>query len=123
MYADPAGDAPLITSLLIKHRAGMQDFENLEKDQQAIFQMQVGSLINHVETARRLLERNLLPDSYSDVTEDILQMVLSTKGGLQYWEFDSKFTPDGEERLRKVKASERAVPTWESAFPWWQDGG
>ena len=102
-------------------RAGMQDFEKLDKNQKAIFQLQVGSLINHLETARRLADRKLLPDSYSDVTEDILQSILSTRGGLQYWEFDSKFTPDGDERMRKAKSSDRSIPSWQTAFPWWQD--
>jgi hypothetical protein len=91
----------------------------LSKDQQVIFQMQVGSLVNHLETAQNLARRGLLPESCAQVTEDLMVMVLATQGGLQYWEADSQATPNGEERLRMVKAPKRPTPKWSELFPWW----
>ena len=102
-------------------RSGLHSFDGLSQDQQAIFQMQVGSLVNHLETALRLAERGLLPSSFDAIAEDMLVMVLSTKGGLQYWELDSKATPGGEERLRRVKSPTRPTPTFDELFPWWRE--
>jgi hypothetical protein len=101
-------------------RNGFDDFNTLDKNQQVIFQMQVGSLVNHLETAQSLAGRGLLPASYGQVTEDLMVMVLATKGGLQYWEADSKATPNGEERLHMVKAPKRPTPLWSELFPWWE---
>ena len=100
-------------------RPGLHDFHGLNRDQQAVFHMQVGSLVNHLELGIRLVDRGLLPSSFDEIAEDHLVMLLSTKGGLQYWEIDSKGTPEGEELLKRVKSPKRPTPTFDELFPWW----
>jgi len=102
-------------------RSGFHSFDDLNQNQQVIFQMQVGSLVNHLQTALQLTERRLLPNSFEAIAEDLLVMILSTKGGLQYWEIDSKATPGGEERLRRVKTPDHPTPTFDELFPWWRE--
>lgn len=101
-------------------RAGMEDFLSLDRDSQVIFHMHVGSLVNQLETAKRLVEAGLLPQSFGETTENVMTMILGTKGGLQYWELDSQATPDGGERHRLIRTEGRSVPAWNSLFPWWR---
>ncbi len=102
-------------------RSGLRDFHSLDRDKQVTFHMHVGSLVNQLETAQRLVKGRLLPGSFGETTEDLMAMILSTKGGLQYWELDSQATPEGDERLKFVKAPTRSVPSWDSLFPWWKE--
>ncbi len=101
-------------------RSGMEDFLSLDRDKQVIFHMHVGSLVNQLETAKQLVAAGLLPRSFGETTEDLMAMILSTKGGLQYWELDSQATPGGGERLRLIREGSRSVPAWNSLFPWWR---
>ena len=100
-------------------RSGFDDFHALAPDQQAVFQMQVGSIVNHLTTGRRLAERGLLPKAFGDTVEDLLVAILSTKGGMQYWEYDAKGTPEGDDIMRRVQSPQRPTPKFDELFPWW----
>jgi hypothetical protein len=98
---------------------GFVDFNRLKDAEKATFHMQVGSLVNHCLTAKHLHERGLLPEETANTAEDLMVMVLSTKGGLDYWTVDANATPDGAEALDLVKNPTRPVPRWNELFPWW----
>ena len=100
-------------------RSGLHDFHALTRDQQVVFQMQVGSVVNHLDLARRLAARGLLPKPHSEIAEDFLVMILSTKGGMQYWEYDAQGTPEGDELLQLAKSPRRPTPKLDELFPWW----
>ena len=100
-------------------RAGLQDFDSLDKTQQAIFHMRVGSLINLWLLAGELCSKNLLSDTYNDGCTDFVVSILSTPGGLSYWKRDAKATPRGEELLEMVLSDDRDVPPFDQLLPWW----
>ncbi len=81
--------------------------------------MRVGSLVNHWLLAEELSARNLMAKEISDEVSKVVVAVLSTPGGLQYWEHDSKATPRGEELLRMVKEARGQQPSWTELMPWW----
>ena len=101
-------------------RQGFADFGSLSNNEQVVFQMQVGSLINHLLVAQDLAQQGLLPSSYTKTTNDMLVQVLATQGGLQYWEIDAKATPDGEALLQDVRNRASEVQHWDDLFPWWK---
>lgn len=82
--------------------------------------MQVGSLVNHLDLGRRLIERGLLPASSSQPCEDFLVMVVSTKGGMQYFEYDMQTTADGSALMQLIKSPPRLTRTLDEVFPWWE---
>jgi len=101
-------------------RRGFKSFNDLDKSGQAIFQAKVGSIVNHWILAEQLAEKDLISD---DIVEEITRTViaiLSTPGGIEYWEYDSKATPGGEELLLRVKKEAGLSPNWAELFPWWQ---
>ena len=98
---------------------GFRSFNNLSKSDKAIFQMRIGTFVNHWLLAQELSEKNLLAKEISDEMSKIVVAVLSTSGGLQYWEYDSKATPRGEELLKIVKESMGQQPTFTELMPWW----
>jgi len=102
-------------------RRGFSDFNSLSDNDQVVFQMQVGSLVNHLLTAQDLAQQGLLPPSYTKTTSDMLIQVLGTKGGLQYWEADSKATPEGEALFDEVRNRASEVQHWDALFPWWKN--
>jgi hypothetical protein len=102
-------------------RSGFRDFDGLDKRQQAIFHMRIGVLVNHWVLARKLRDKNLIPDSlYSDAT-DFLVSVLSTPGGLQYWRRDAEATPHGKDLLDLAQRGQGRLPPITELLPWWGD--
>jgi len=103
-------------------RAGLQDFNGLDKRQQAIFHMRIGVLANHWVLARQLKDKRLIPESlYQDVS-DFMVSVLSTPGGLQYWERDAEATPHGKELLELIRSGQGRLPPVTELLPWWGHG-
>ena len=100
-------------------RQGFGSFDGLTKSDQAIFQMRVGGLVNHWLLARQLSEKGLLAPKLSTEIHKLVVAALSTPGGLEYWEYDSKTTPDGVELLETVKETQGKQPTWIELMPWW----
>jgi len=100
-------------------RQGFGSFNGLPKPDQAIFQMRVGSLVNHWLLANQLSEKGLLAPRISAEMHELVIAALSTPGGLEYWEYDSKTTPDGVELLETVKERQGKQPTWIELMPWW----
>ena len=100
-------------------RSGFHDFHALTPDQQAVFQMQVGSVVNQLLTGQRLAAHGLLPASYGETIEDLQVMILSTRSGMQYWEHDAQGTPDGEDLLQQVRSPRRPTPKFDELYPWW----
>ena len=100
-------------------RAGFADFHGLPKNHQALFHMRIGAIVNHWLVADELCEKGLLPpDLYEDCTSFIISL-LSTRGGLQYWELDAGLTPKGQELLTLIKSGERAIVPIDELLPWW----
>ena len=55
-----------------------------------------------------------------DEVEKITISVLSTNGGLEYWEHDSKVTPGGAELLELAREAKGKVPNFGELIPWWK---
>ena len=51
-----------VESTMVAIRKGMADFDALSKNEQAVFQMQVGALVNHCMTAEQLWQRRLIAE-------------------------------------------------------------
>ena len=100
-------------------RSGFQDFDGLGKRHQAIFHMRVGALVNHWVLARQLSDKGLIPQSLYDDATDFLVSILSTPGGLQYWERDAGATPHGKELLDLVHRGQGRLPPVTELLPWW----
>ena len=100
-------------------RQGFGSFNGLPKPDQAIFQIRVGSLVNHWLLANQLSEKGLLAPRISAEMHELIIAALSTPGGLEYWEYDSKTTPDGVKLLETVKERQGKQPTWIDLMPWW----
>jgi len=100
-------------------RRGFLSFNNLDKSGQAIFQAKVGSIVNHWILAEQLSDKGLLSDEIINEINHTVIAILSTPGGIEYWEHDSKATPGGEELLLTVKAQAGNKPNWIELFPWW----
>lgn len=102
-------------------RRGFGGFERLSKNEQAIFHMRVGALVNHWILAKQLHRKALLSSELVEQITDAVVAVLSTKGGLEYWEHDAHVTPGGLELLNLVKSGDRKVPSWDQLLPWWAE--
>jgi len=100
-------------------RNGFRDFDGLSKNEKAIFHMRVGSLVNQLVLAKQLNEKALLSSEILEEITDVVVAVLSTRGGLQYWERDAHATPGGLELLDLVKSGKRQVPSFDVLLPWW----
>jgi hypothetical protein len=105
------------TTLAIRN--GFGSFNTLSKSEQAIFQARVGSIVNHWILATELASKGLISPNLVDEVSKIVISILSTPGGLEYWEHDSKATPGGAELLRAVKEQAGQNPTWTELMPWW----
>ena len=91
----------------------------LNKSEQAIFHARVGSIVNHWFLATKLAAKELISADVVDEVYKIVISILSTPGGLEYWEHDSKLMPGGAELLRTVKEQAGQNPTWTELLPWW----
>jgi hypothetical protein len=100
-------------------RAGLNDFDQLSKSQQAIFHMRVGAMVNHWALAGSLYDKGLISKELSDRCTEFVLSVLATPGGLQYWEKDADTTPRGPELLALLKSGERSIPPISDVMPWW----
>ena len=100
-------------------REGFGSFSRLDKTDQALFQMKVSQLVNHWLLARKLEEKGLLDPKLTEEVHKVVIAVLSTPGGLEYWEYDAKATVDGIELLAEIRASRGEVPSWIDLMPWW----
>lgn len=100
-------------------RNGFGSFNALRKSDQAIFQARVGSIVNHRILAAELASKGLISPDIVDEVNKIVISILSTPGGLEYWEHDSKATPGGAELLQTVKEQAGRNPTWTELMPWW----
>ena len=100
-------------------RNGFGSFNTLSKSDRAIFQARIGSVVNHWILAKKLSQKGLIS---SDIVEEVNRIViamLSTPGGLEYWEHDSKATPGGIELLTIIKEQAGRAPNWIELMPWW----
>ena len=100
-------------------RNGFGSFNTLSKSDKAIFQARIGSIVNHWILAKQLSQKGLIS---SDIVEEVNKIViamLSTPGGLEYWEHDSKATPGGIELLTMIKEQAGRAPNWIELMPWW----
>ena len=100
-------------------RRGFGSFHGLSKTDQATFQMKVGQLVNHWVLARQLEEKKLLDPKLTSEIYKVVIAVLSTPGGLQYWEHDAKATPHGLELLSAIREGIGENPSWIELMPWW----
>lgn len=100
-------------------REGFATFKGLSKDDQALFHMRVGALVNQLVLAESLSARGLLGKRLSDEIRKLTISVLSTDGGLQYWEYDSKATPRGLQLLDTVKQARGKQLSITELLPWW----
>ena len=102
-------------------RQGFSDFNSLSNNDQVVFHMQVGSLVNHLMTGMNLAKRGLLPENHGEKASDLLAQILGTKGGMQYWELDAHATPNGEAVLQMVREKASELRLWNDLFPWWKE--
>ena len=99
-------------------RKGFRSFNNLSKHEQALFHVRIGTIINQWLLAQQLAERNLIPDEIPTEASKFVVAILSTPGGLEYWEHDSKATPRGDELLDMAKRSVGEQPNILDVLPW-----
>ena len=99
-------------------RKGFRSFESLSKHEQAVFHVRLGTLINQWLLAQQLAESGLIPDEIPIEASKFVVAILSTPGGLEYWEYDSKATPRGDELLEKAKSSVGEQPNILEILPW-----
>lgn len=101
-------------------RMGFHNFGELGKAEQALFQSRVGALINQLLLAEELSKKNLLSQEIADEVKKLTIAVLTTDGGLEYWEHDSKLTPGGQELLALAKELKGEQPNITELIPWWR---
>ena len=101
-------------------RKGFHNFGELGKAEKALFQSRVGALINQDFLAEELCRKNLLSQEIADEVKKITIAVLTTDGGLEYWEHDSKVTPKGPELLALAKELKGKEPNFTELLPWWR---
>jgi hypothetical protein len=99
-------------------RKGFRSFNSLSKHEQAIFHARIGVIVNQWLLAQQLAERNLIPDEIPTEASKFVVAILSTPGGLEYWEHDSKATPRGDELLDMAKRSLGEQPNIVEVLPW-----
>ncbi len=102
-------------------RSGFRDFDQLSKSQQAIFHMRIGAMVNHWVLAGNLSDKGLLSKDLSDRCTDFVLSVLSTPGGMQYWEKDAYATPRGPELLALLKSGKQSISPISDVMPWWSE--
>jgi hypothetical protein len=100
-------------------RQGFGSFNQLDKTDQATFHMKVGPLVNHWLLARQLEAKGLLDPKLTAEIHKVVISVLTTSGGLEYWEHDAEATPDGPELLAEVRERRGREPSWVELMPWW----
>ena len=110
-----------IESTIVAIRRGLLDFDALSKNEQAIFQMQVGALVNHCMLAERLWQRRLIAEETREAAIDVLARILGTKGGRRYWKLDAQASPQAPALMREIET--RSPKPWDELFPWWRDDG
>ncbi len=76
-------------------------------------------MANHWVLADQLRSKGLLGEEIYDEATNVVVAVLSTPGGMQYWERDSAATPRGAWLLNHVKSNPDGVPMITELFPWW----
>lgn len=101
-------------------RRGFSDFNGLKPHEQALFQAKIGAIVNHMILGKNLSSRNLLSKEIADEIEKIAISILSTDGGLEYWEHDSKATPGGAEILELARKAKVESPSWTDLIPWYK---
>ena len=106
---------------MIAVRKGLRDFDGLSKNEQVLFQMQVGALINHCMVADQLWRRRLISEETREAAIDVLARILRTPGGQRYWELDAQASPEVPALMREI--GERSPEPWDELFPWWRDEG
>jgi hypothetical protein len=100
-------------------RNGFGSFNSLSKSDQALFQARVGSTVNHWILAKGLSQKGLISSDIMEEVNKIVIAILSTPGGLEYWEHDSKATPGGDDLLMRVKEQIGRAPNFIEMMPWW----
>lgn len=100
-------------------REGLNDFEHLPKPKQALFHMRIGAIVNHWVLAGELQEKGLIRAGLFEDCTDFVVSLLSSPGGLQYWERDAEMTPRGNELLELIKSGQRDVLPIGEILPWW----
>ncbi len=81
-------------STMIAIRKGLKDVDALSKNEQVVFQMQVGALVNHCMVAEHLWRRRLIAEETREAAVDVLARILRTPGGRRYWELDMQASPE-----------------------------
>ena len=76
-------------------------------------------LVNHWLLARQLEAKGWLDPKLTEEIHKIVIAVLSTPGGLEYWQHDAEATPDGIELLAAIRENNGDAPTWIEMMPWW----
>lgn len=99
-------------------RKGLRSFRSLSKHEQTVFHVRIGKVINQWLLAQQLAESGLIPDEIPGEASKFVIAILSTPGGLEYWEHDSKATPRGDELLEKAKRSVGEQPNILEILPW-----
>lgn len=100
-------------------RQGFGSFNGLNKNDQAAFHMKIGPLVNHWLLARQLQSKGLLDPKLTEEIHKVVIAVLSTPGGLEYWQHDAKATPGGMELLATIRNRKSDEPSWIELMPWW----
>ena len=100
-------------------RNGFGGFETLNKTDQAIFHMKIGAIVNHWFLARQLGSKGLIDARIPKKFNGLVIAILSTPGGLEYWEHDAQASPDGIELLAQVRENQGELPSWIEMMPWW----
>ncbi len=99
-------------------RKGFRSFDSLSKHEQAVFHVRIGTMINQWLLAQQLAESGLIPDEIPIEASKFVVAILTTPGGLEYWEHDSKATPRGDELLDMAKRSIGEQPNIVEILPW-----
>jgi hypothetical protein len=110
-----------VESTMTAIRRGLRDFDSLSKNEQAIFHLQVGALVNHCMAAEQLWQRRLIAEATREAAVDLLARILSTPGGRRYWELDVQASPTSPTLMAEIEA--RSPEPWDGLFPWWRDDG
>ncbi len=81
--------------------------------------MRIGAIVNHWLVVGELRDKRLITDNLYEECTDFVVSILSSRGGLEYWEKDSQLTPKGKELLNMIKSGERNVLPIGELLPWW----
>jgi hypothetical protein len=110
-----------VETTMVAIRKGLRDFDALSKNEQAIFHMQVGALVNHCMVAEQLWQGRLIAEETREAAVDLLARILRTPGGRRYWELDIEASPEAPSLMSEIEA--RTPRPWDELFPWWRDDG